>query len=133
MKNHSILVVDDEKPILEVIKTYLEKEGYTVLTAENGKDAMRLFGQHEVSLILLDLMLPDFSGEEIYLSIRSQSDVPIIMVTAKIEEEHIIKWLSLGATDYITKPFRPPQLVARVAAILRRYDVSEKLIINENM
>ena len=126
MNDHSILAIDDEKPILEVVKAYLEKEGYTVLTAENGKDAMRLFSQHEVSLILLDLMLPDFSGEDICRAIRSQSNVPIIMVTAKIEEDHIIKGLSLGADDYITKPFRPRQLVARVAAVLRRYDVSEK-------
>ena len=127
MKDHSILAVDDEKPILEVIKAYLEKEGHTVLTAENGKDAMRLFSQHNISLILLDLMLPDFSGEDICRAIRAQSDVPIIMVTARIEEDHIIKGLSLGADDYITKPFRPRQLVARVVAVLRRYDVSERL------
>jgi len=125
--NRSILVIDDDKRILEVIKAYLEKEGYAVLCAGNGKDALRLFGQHEAALILLDLMLPDLSGEDICRSIRSQSDVPIIMVTAKVEEENIIRGLSLGADDYITKPFRPQQLVARVAAVLRRYDVSEKI------
>ena len=129
--NKPILVVDDDKHILEVIKAYLEKEGYTVLTAGNGKNAMRLFEQHDISLILLDLMLPDLSGEDICRSIRSKSDIPIIMVTAKVEEDHIIKGLSLGADDYITKPFRPKQLVARVAAVLRRYDVTERFFAEE--
>jgi DNA-binding response OmpR family regulator len=118
-------VVDDETKILEVIKSYLEKEGYTALCAEDGNNALRLFRQYPVSLVLLDLMLPDLSGETICRKIRSQSDVPIIMITAKVEEEHIIHGLSLGADDYVTKPFRPRQLIARVAAVLRRYGVTD--------
>jgi DNA-binding response OmpR family regulator len=116
----TVLVVDDERKILEVVKSYLLREGYRVLTAENGKDAMALLQKNPVSLLLLDLMLPDLSGEEICKKVRASSDMPIIMMTAKFEEEHIIHGLNIGADDYVTKPFSPRQLVARVAAVLRR-------------
>jgi DNA-binding response OmpR family regulator len=116
----TVLVVDDERKILEVVKSYLEKNGYRALTAENGKDAFTLLQNNQVSLLLLDLMLPDLSGEEICKKVRSVSAMPIIMMTAKVEEEHIIHGLNIGADDYVTKPFSPRQLVARVAAVLRR-------------
>ncbi|KNY28081.1 response regulator receiver protein [Pseudobacteroides cellulosolvens ATCC 35603 = DSM 2933] len=109
-----ILVVDDEKKIVEVVKSYLEHIGYEVCEAYNGNQALNLFERIDPSLIVLDLMLPDMSGEEICKIIRKQSRVPIIMLTAKVEEEDILKGLDIGADDYITKPFSPKQLVARV-------------------
>lgn len=116
----TILIVDDEINILEIIKLYLEKEGYNVLTASNGKEALKLIASEEIMLIVLDLMLPDVSGEEICQKVRETSSVPIIMVTAKTSEEDIISGLNMGADDYITKPFSPRQLVARVSSTLRR-------------
>jgi DNA-binding response OmpR family regulator len=116
----TVLVVDDEVKILEVVKSYLQRDGYRALTAENGRNALVLLEENEVSLLLLDLMLPDLSGEEICKRVRSYSDMPIIMMTAKVEEENIIHGLNLGADDYVTKPFSPRQLMARVAAVLRR-------------
>ncbi|RJR06286.1 DNA-binding response regulator [Candidatus Parcubacteria bacterium] len=117
-----ILVVDDEVKIVEVVKSYLENNGYSVCEAYNGKEALDKFNKVNPSLVVLDLMLPDISGEEICKTIRKKSRVPIIMLTAKIEEEDVLKGLNIGADDYITKPFSPRQLVARVAAVLRRLD-----------
>ncbi|MFP3040666.1 response regulator transcription factor [Treponema primitia] len=116
----AILVIDDEKKIVEIVKSYLEKDGYRALTAANGTEALRLLQENQVSLILLDLMLPGLTGEEICRKVRESSDIPIIMMTAKVEEENIIHGLSIGADDYVTKPFRPRQLMARIAAVLRR-------------
>jgi DNA-binding response OmpR family regulator len=115
-----ILVVDDEAKILEIVKSYLEMNGYRCLCAGNGKDALALFEKNPVDLILLDLMLPDIPGGEICRRVREVSDIPIIMVTAKIDEEDIIRGLNMGADDYVTKPFSPRQLTARVNAALRR-------------
>lgn len=115
-----ILVVDDEEPIVEVVESYLVKTGYTVFTAYNGKEALAVFNSQPLSLILLDLMLPDISGEDVCRTIRKTSRVPIIMLTAKVEEENILKGLDIGADDYVTKPFSPRQLMARVGALLRR-------------
>ncbi len=115
-----ILVVEDETKIAEVVKSYLENSGYTVYTASKGEEAFELFEQLHPSLVILDLMLPDMSGEEICSWLRKKSRVPIIMLTAKIEEQDIINGLELGADDYVTKPFSPRQLVARVEALLRR-------------
>ena len=115
-----ILIVDDEVKITEVLKSYLENSGYSVYEANYGKEAMEQFEQVNPSLIVLDLMLPDMTGEEICQELRKKSRVPIIMLTAKIEEEDILKGLKIGADDYITKPFSPRQLVARVDAVLRR-------------
>lgn len=115
-----ILVVDDEVKIVEVVKSYLENSGYSVTEAYNGKDALNKFEKANPSLVVLDLMLPDMSGEEICKTIRKKSRVPIIMLTAKIEEEDVLKGLNIGADDYVTKPFSPRQLVARVEAVLRR-------------
>lgn len=117
-----ILVVDDEKKIVEVVKSYLERDGYIVYEAYNGKDAVRLFEEVKPALIVLDLMMPDMTGEEVCKVIRKKSRVPIIMLTAKIDEESILKGFGIGADDYVTKPFSPRQLMARVTALLRRTD-----------
>ncbi len=117
-----ILVVEDEVKIAEVVKSYLEGSGYQVCVALTGKDALEEFERCSPSLVILDLMLPDISGEEICSIIRKRSRVPIIMLTARIEEEDILRGLNIGADDYVTKPFSPRQLVARVNAVLRRSD-----------
>jgi DNA-binding response OmpR family regulator len=116
----TVLAVDDEPKILELLKSYLEMNGFTALCAKNGREGMALFEQNPVSLILLDLMLPDFSGEEFCKKIREASDVPIIMITAKVDEASIIHGLNIGADDYVCKPFSPRQLMARVQSVLRR-------------
>ncbi len=115
-----ILVVDDEAKIVEVVKSYLENRGYTVCVAYSGRDALEKFEKENPALIVLDLMLPDMTGEEICKQLRKKSRVPIIMLTAKVEEEDILQGLNMGADDYVTKPFSPRQLVARVGAVLRR-------------
>jgi DNA-binding response OmpR family regulator len=120
-----VLVVDDEAKILEVVKSYLERYGYEALTARNGIEALGLLHKHvalgrPVSLVLLDLMLPDLDGEDLCKRVRAESDVPIIMMTAKVEERDIVHGLNLGADDYVTKPFSPRELMARVASVLRR-------------
>lgn len=115
-----ILVVDDERKIVDVVRSYLEHEGYEVHVAYDGEQAMLLLDKEQPSLVILDLMLPDISGEDICRAIRKQSRVPVIMLTAKVEEEDILKGLDIGADDYVTKPFSPRQLVARVKAVLRR-------------
>lgn len=115
-----ILVVDDEAKIAEVVKSYLENSGYIVYTAFSGKQALDMWERINPSLIILDLMLSDISGEDICRTVRKRSSVPIIMLTAKVEEEDILKGLDIGADDYVTKPFSPRQLVARVGAMFRR-------------
>lgn len=115
-----ILIVEDEVKILEVLEAYLKKAGYGVITALNGNEALDKYEQYNPKLIILDLMLQDISGEKICETIRRESDVPIIMLTAKVEEESILNGFSLGTDDYITKPFSPKQVVARVNAILKR-------------
>jgi DNA-binding response OmpR family regulator len=119
-KVKNILAVDDEPKILEVLASYLESRGYAVFTAETGARALEIFGREAISLVLLDLMLPDISGEEICRRIRAKSRVPIIMLTAKVEENDLLEGLRIGADDYITKPFSLKELAARVEALLRR-------------
>ncbi len=115
-----VLIVEDEEKIVEFIESYLVNSGYEVLKASSGTDALKLFSSQSFDLILLDLMLPDISGEQICKEIRRISKVSIIMLTAKVEEESILNGLDIGADDYITKPFSPRQMVARVNALLRR-------------
>ncbi len=115
-----ILVVEDEKAILDILKFNLEKEGYKVAVAMDGEDAVTMARQVNPDLILLDLMLPKLDGFEVCKSVRSWSDAPIIMLTAKGEETDKIKGLELGADDYITKPFSMRELSARIKANLRR-------------
>lgn len=116
----NILVVDDEPKIREVLFSLLESKGYGVYTAENGKEALAIFEKNNISLVLLDLMLPDMSGEEVCALIRKKSRVPILMLTAKSEESSFINGLSIGADHYITKPFSLKVLAAQIEAILRR-------------
>lgn len=118
--NEKILVVDDEINLLNVIKDYLLRESYEVFTASQGNKAIELFREIEPDFIILDLMLPDISGEEICRLIRKESDVPILMLTAKSSEDDKVTGLYIGADDYLTKPFSPRELVGRVRAILRR-------------
>jgi DNA-binding response OmpR family regulator len=115
-----VLVVDDEPAIAEVVGSYLSKKGFTPFCAENGARALELFDQVRPILVVLDLMLPDISGEEVCRRIRARSRVPIIMLTAKVEDADAVRGLTLGADDYVTKPFSPRQLMARVEAVLRR-------------
>jgi len=115
-----ILLVDDETKITTVLKAYLQQEGFHVSTAVNGLVALTMFKENPFDLLILDLMLPGMSGIEICQEIRKISSVPIIMLTAKVEEEDRIRGLSIGADDYITKPFSPREVVARVRAVLRR-------------
>lgn len=115
-----ILVVDDEVKILEVVTSFLESKGYTMFSAETGARALQIFDTENISLIILDLMLPDITGEDICTKIRKKSRVPIIMLTAKVEESDILKGLKIGADDYITKPFSLKELHGRVEAVLRR-------------
>ena len=130
-----ILVVDDEQKVLNVIKAYLTKEGFEVLTSMDGEDALNLFKNEQIHLIILDLMLPKISGEEVCNKIRATSSVPIIMLTAKTEEDNKIEGLAIGADDYITKPFSNRELVSRVKAIIRRTyrddnPLAELLVVN---
>lgn len=127
MQNDKILVVDDEKKIVEVIKDYLAKEGFSVVTSYNGREALETFEKSNPSLVILDLMMPGISGEDVCRAIRKKSSVPIIMLTAKIEEDDIVTGLAMGADDYITKPFSPRELVGRVRAVLRRYRKNDAL------
>lgn len=115
-----VLVVEDEPKILEVIKSFLESKGYIVFAAENGSQALQFFEKEPISLAILDLMLPDISGEDLCVALRKKSRVPIIMVTAKVEEESMLRGLSLGADDYIKKPFSLKELAARIDAVMRR-------------
>jgi two-component system alkaline phosphatase synthesis response regulator PhoP len=117
----TILIVDDEPNILELAKLYLEQEGYRVEGVRTGNDALSKLISVQPSLIVLDLMLPDIDGFEVCRQIRKKSDVPILMLTARKEDVDKIVGLELGADDYLTKPFNPRELVARVKAILRRY------------
>ncbi|MGE5576563.1 MAG: response regulator transcription factor [Syntrophothermus sp.] len=115
-----ILVADDEKKITEVVKAYLEQEGFKVLVAHDGEIALSQARNVKPDMVILDLMLPRKSGEEVCRALRQESDVPILMLTAKTAEEDRVHGLSIGADDYLTKPFSPRELVARVRAILRR-------------
>jgi len=119
MQGYRILLVEDEKKIADIVKAYLENERFKVAVAETGQSALELL-KDGADLIILDLMLPDMPGEDICEAIREDSEIPIIMLTAKSEEEERIKGLGIGADDYVVKPFSPRELVARVKALLRR-------------
>jgi len=116
----TILIIDDEKNIIEVVATFLRSKGFQVLSAENGEIGYELFKNNPISMVLLDLMLPGISGEELCMKIRQSSRVPIIMITAKVTEMDLVTGLNFGADDYITKPFGLKELSARIEAVLRR-------------
>lgn len=132
--NEKILVIDDEINLLKVVKDYLAYEAYDVYTAERGSTALELFHKVQPDFVILDLMLPDISGEDLCKLIRRESEVPILMLTAKSSEDSKVEGLYIGADDYMTKPFSPRELVGRVRAILRRTkgnsSVSDMLIFN---
>ena len=119
-KTHTILVVEDDQDMLQLLGRILESEGYHVTLATNGVYVLSMVRETRPDLVLLDIMMPGPNGYTILDSIRQYSDVPVIMVTAKREMEALQKALALGADDYITKPFRPAELVARIKAKLRR-------------
>ena len=118
----TILVVDDEQRIIDLARMYLEQDGFQVRSVTNGASARRMILQDKPSLVVLDLMLPGMDGLEVCRRVREQSDVPIIMLTARSDDIDKIVGLELGADDYLTKPFNPRELVARIKAILRRAD-----------
>ena len=126
-----ILIVDDEKKISEIVKAYLEKEGFRVSLAETGNEALKALKENP-DLVILDLMIPDIPGEELCTIIRENSDVPVIMLTARSGEEDRVKGLGIGADDYVVKPFSPRELVARVKAHLRRAVKSRRKIYSYN-
>lgn len=126
-----VLVVDDEEKLADALKAYLENGGYDVVTADNGKSGMDAFDRFAPDIILLDLMMPEMTGEEVCKAIRMRSRVPIIMLTARVEENHILNGFGIGADDYITKPFSLKQLVARMEAVLRRTSDDAALLSNE--
>jgi two-component system alkaline phosphatase synthesis response regulator PhoP len=120
MAGKKVLVVDDDIKTAELVKLYLNRDGYRVITASDGNEALRLARENHPDLIVLDLMLPGISGLEVCRILRDESDVPIIMLTALTTDEDRLKGLELGADDYVTKPFSPRELAARVRAVLRR-------------
>ncbi|MFC1911668.1 response regulator transcription factor [Chloroflexota bacterium] len=120
MTGKRVLVVDDDAKTVELVKLYLSRDGYRVLTAYEGIEALRLAQECRPDLIVLDLMLPGMNGLEICRTLRTESDVPIIMLTAKTTDQDKLTGLSLGADDYVTKPFSPRELAARVRTVLRR-------------
>ncbi len=122
--SETILVVDDEQRIIDLAKMYLEQDGYSVMSATHGVQALRAILEDKPNLVVLDLMLPGMDGLEVCRRVRNKSDVPIIMLTARGDDIDKIVGLELGADDYLTKPFNPRELVARIKAILRRADRS---------
>ena len=114
-----ILIVEDEPSIAEVVSAYAKREGYDTVTATDGMSALEIFERDEISLVILDLMLPKLSGEEVCRRIREKSQVPIIMLTAKTNESDVVYGLDTGANDYVAKPFSPRVLMARIRAQLR--------------
>ena len=129
--NERILIIDDEPWVHEVVRAYLERDGFIVYGASDGRDGMDLAMTKRPDLVVLDLMLPDLTGEEICRRLRERSDVAILMLTAKSGEDQRIEGLQLGADDYLTKPFSPRELVARVKAVLRRTGGGEMPLVEQ--
>jgi DNA-binding response OmpR family regulator len=124
--SHTILVVDDEPNIVELARLYLRNEGFEVETAENGREALEKARSLRPNLVLLDIMMPEIDGIEVCRTLRKEGDIPIVMLTARGDDVDKIVGLELGADDYITKPFNPREMVARVKAVLRRTDGGHK-------
>ena len=118
---YNILVCDDDKEIVNAIEIYLEKEGYKIYKANNGKEALNIINKEEIHLVILDIMMPELDGISVAENIREDKAIPIIMLSAKSEDYDKIKGLNVGADDYITKPFNPMELIARVNSQMRRY------------
>ncbi len=128
---YTVLVCDDDKAILNSIRIYLENDGYNVLCAENGKQALELLEGNEVHCIVLDIMMPELDGISATLKIRESNNVPIILLSAKSEDTDKIAGLSFGADDYVTKPFNPLELLARVKSQIRRYSTLGSMEVTE--
>ncbi|MDA8229163.1 MAG: response regulator transcription factor [Desulfitobacterium hafniense] len=124
--NKVILIAEDNEGILDILKTYVAKEGYLPVIARDGEEALKKFKEYAPLLILLDVMMPKKDGFEVCQEIRKSSNIPIIMVTAKGEDTDRIMGLDIGADDYIVKPFSPGEVMARIRAVLRRLDISEE-------
>lgn len=133
MSRERILIVDDEKEIRDLIDIYLKGEGYETIKAENGEEALNMLSNNDVDLIILDIMMPKVNGIEACLKIREEREMPIIMLSAKSEDMDKILGLNTGADDYLTKPFNPLELVARVKSQLRRYKRFNKTIVKEEL
>ncbi len=118
---YNILVVDDDKEIVGAIEIYLKKEGYKIFKAYNGKEAIKIIKENEIHLVILDIMMPEKDGLETLSEIRKDKNIPVILLSAKSEDYDKIGGLNSGADDYITKPFNPLELIARVNSCLRRY------------
>lgn len=125
----SILVVDDDPHIRELVGHFLQQEGLNVIEAVDGLDAQRLLADHKVDLVVLDIMMPGMDGWELCRQLRQQTDLPLLMLTAKGETSQIIKGFTLGTDDYLVKPFDPLVLVARVKALLKRYRIMTSQVI----
>ncbi|MBI2332755.1 MAG: response regulator transcription factor [Chloroflexi bacterium] len=121
----TILIVDDERRMVSLLQSYLEQEGYRVATAYNGREALDVARHENPDLVVLDIMMPEMNGYEFMNARRAESDTPIIMLTAKVEDDDKIIGLELGADDYVTKPFKPRELMARVRNVLRRAGKNE--------
>jgi DNA-binding response OmpR family regulator len=122
----TILVVDDERHIVDLLRLYLEKEGFAVLAASDGDQALALHARHDPDLVILDLMLPGKDGFEVCRELRRRAETPVLMLTARDDDIDAIVGLELGADDYVTKPFNPRALLARVKAILRRTEATSR-------
>ncbi len=116
----TIMVVDDEHRLVSLVQSYLVQEGFRVVTASNGKDALAVARHEKPDLIILDIMMPEMNGYDFMRQYRAERDTPIILLTARVDDEEKVIGLELGADDYVTKPFRPRELMARVRAVLRR-------------
>ena len=116
----TVLIVEDDPDTLEIVKLYLSRDGHKVLMSQDGLEGLRLAREAHPDLVVLDLMLPGLDGMEVCRALREESDVPIVMLTARVEEEDRLAGLDMGADDYLTKPFSPRELAARVRAVLRR-------------
>lgn len=127
MSKENILIVDDDKDIRNMIKIYLKNENYNVFTAENGEEAIKITDNNKIDLIILDIMMPQMNGTETCMKIREKHKMPIIFLTAKTEDQDKITGLSAGGDDYITKPFNPLELIARVKANIRRVRVFDNI------
>jgi len=125
MTTKTILVVDDEKRLVSLVESYLTQEGYRVATAYNGKEALTTARREKPDLIILDVMMPEMDGYAFMRVHRAEQDTPIILLTARVDDDEKILGLELGADDYVTKPFRPRELTARVRAVLRRAGITE--------
>ena len=128
----TILVCDDDREIVEAIDIYLQQEGYSVLKAYDGEEAIRLLKENEVHLLIMDVMMPRLDGIRATLRIREESSIPIIILSAKSEDADKILGLNIGADDYVTKPFNPLELIARVKSHLRRYTTLGSLNVDNN-